>query len=49
MKDISIETLIRSSNKQDFGMKIDPHTLLLESKHDELQTSPKHNSNRNNE
>jgi hypothetical protein len=30
MKDISIETLIKNSNKEDFNIQTDFHTILLE-------------------
>ena len=43
MKDISIETIIKNSNKEDFNMQIDFHSILASFKDDQLNNSPKNN------
>ena len=40
MKNIEIETIVRNSNKEDFHMQVDPHSIQAEIRKDELASSP---------
>ena len=42
MKNMEIETIIRNSNKEDFELQVDPHTIAMNTRADSLAASPPH-------